>query len=411
MIDRSFQPLLIGPTGEACLPGRVPVGSPPFSEAELQSIIEKHPGLLPVTQFDPLFGPPLCIGREVATNAGPLDNLYISPSGYITLVETKLWKAPDARRKVVAQIIDYTKDLTRWSYRELEERFLKYAKKKGLSRSTLHQYVRENTKEPVDEVEFSDAAARCLRNGRFLLLIVGDGIRESVEEMASYLQQTPSLQFTLGLVEISCYRSATGSDRETLLLVPHVVTKTAEVVRAVVQIEMSKEASQKVVTTVTTPSEVTKPTTASRLSKAEFYEKLASNAGKGVAERTEAFVDSLLEKHDALDEHFTLWLHRVRLKLPDSDIPPQPILNISKHSGIGGDIDILEKLAEQGYPASIGDAYWKGLSEIDSRAAGKRRTKVSGKKNLHLVVPKFEKLEAVITALVEAVQAAAADRD
>src|SRR5688572_6882948 len=91
MLERWPRPLLIGDSRQPQLLQAAAVGKPPFSETELQAILAQYPQLLPVTHFDPLFGPPVCIGREVGTGAGPLDLLYVSPAGYLTLVETKLW--------------------------------------------------------------------------------------------------------------------------------------------------------------------------------------------------------------------------------------------------------------------------------------------------------------------------------
>jgi hypothetical protein len=34
--------------------------------------------------------------------------------------EAKLWRNPEARRQVVGQVLDYAKELARWSYEELQ---------------------------------------------------------------------------------------------------------------------------------------------------------------------------------------------------------------------------------------------------------------------------------------------------
>jgi hypothetical protein len=160
MSKRSTQPLLVGSEGNVCLPSPVPVGSPPFSEERLQGILQTHADILPINQFDPIFRPLCCIGREVPTNAGPIDLLFISSTGYITVVETKLWKSSDARRKVVAQIIDYAKELVHWDYDTLEEKFRRYANSIGESESTLYEYVCQETEEYSDEVDFQDTVNR-----------------------------------------------------------------------------------------------------------------------------------------------------------------------------------------------------------------------------------------------------------
>lgn len=72
--------------------------------------------------------------------------------------------------------------------------------------------------------------------GRFLLLIAGDGIRESVEDMVAYLQHTPQLLFTLALIELQVYE-INKDDKKSWLISPQIVTRTKEITRAVVRVE------------------------------------------------------------------------------------------------------------------------------------------------------------------------------
>jgi len=74
-----------------------------------------------------VFSPLISIGREVPTNAGSIDNLYLSSQGYLILVETKLWRNPEARREVVGQIIDYAKEISKWSFKQLEDQVRSYS--------------------------------------------------------------------------------------------------------------------------------------------------------------------------------------------------------------------------------------------------------------------------------------------
>ena len=102
---------------------RIPLTKGIFQEEWLQKLLQNSPQLLPVAEIDAIYAPLVCIGREVATAAGYIDNLYISPKGYITIVETKLWRNPEARREVVGQIIDYAKELKQFSYERLDKLF------------------------------------------------------------------------------------------------------------------------------------------------------------------------------------------------------------------------------------------------------------------------------------------------
>ena len=81
----------------------------------------------------------------------------------------------------------------------------------------------------VDEAEFVDNVSRHLKRGEFLLLIIGDGIREGVENIVNFVQSHSGLHFTLALVETALYRDTGGR----IIVQPRVLTRT-EVVRRVV---------------------------------------------------------------------------------------------------------------------------------------------------------------------------------
>ncbi|WP_413060865.1 hypothetical protein ACLN6N_13375 [Sphingomonas carotinifaciens] len=84
----------------------------------------------------------------------------------------------------------------------------------------------------MDEIVFNDALTLNLRRGRFLLLIVGDGIREGVEAIAEYLQAHAGLHFSLGLVEMPIYDAPDG----TRVIAPRVLARTNVIVRHVVAV-------------------------------------------------------------------------------------------------------------------------------------------------------------------------------
>src|SRR5207249_11202437 len=95
---------------------RVPLTETP-SEDWLQRVLDDSPELLPLREIDERVEPPLLsLGREISTPAGPIDNLFLSRNGYLVVVETKLWRNPEARRQVVAQLMDYAVQLRKWRY-------------------------------------------------------------------------------------------------------------------------------------------------------------------------------------------------------------------------------------------------------------------------------------------------------
>lgn len=80
---------------------RVYLGSGTHSEAWLLELIHAHPTILPVSDIEPGFGQLLSVAREVPCSSGFIDNLYLTPSGEIVLVETKLWQNSQMRREVI----------------------------------------------------------------------------------------------------------------------------------------------------------------------------------------------------------------------------------------------------------------------------------------------------------------------
>jgi hypothetical protein len=86
----------------------------PYNEAWLQRLIMRQPSLMPVDQIEPAFSTLVPFCMELPMQCGFLDNLLLTPTGDIALVECKLWRNPEARREVIAQIIDYAKEISGW---------------------------------------------------------------------------------------------------------------------------------------------------------------------------------------------------------------------------------------------------------------------------------------------------------
>lgn len=201
-------------------------GSDAVSEADIQALVHDFPETLPIAEIDPMFVGAVSVCRELVTPAGSIDNLLVTPSGLPVIVECKLWRNPEGRREVVGQILDYAKELSRWSSADLQRAVTSRLGRPG---NAMLDLVRE-VDPTVDEIAFNDALTFNLRRGRFLLLIVGDGIREAVEALAEYLQRHAGLHFSLGLVEMPVFVMPDGSR----IVVPRVLTRTATITRTVV---------------------------------------------------------------------------------------------------------------------------------------------------------------------------------
>jgi hypothetical protein len=203
-----------------------------FAESWLQQLLYQHPSILPVEALDESYYPLISIGREIAQ----IDNLFISPNGSLTLVETKLWRNPEAHRTVIAQILDYVNTLSTWSYSTLDQYVSAYFNKTHGRSTNLFNLVKSSGHSfDISEIEFQSKVQECLRNGRFALLIVGDKIFPEATQLADLIQSAPHMQYTFGFVELRCYRLEKDS-AWPLIVVPHFVAKTKEFTRAVIRV-------------------------------------------------------------------------------------------------------------------------------------------------------------------------------
>ena len=203
-----------------------------YSEAWLQELLHKHPSILPMDQIDQDFTPSFSIGREIAN----IDNLLISPSGLLTIVETKLWRNPEAHRTVVAQILEYANTLAGWDFVRLDKAVQAFMEKQHGKAQSIYDLVRTRQKNfELSEIEFQQRVQDCLENGRFALVIVGDRIFPGATQLAETIQAAPHMQYSMGFVELLCYRLNEGSDWP-LVIFPRFVVRTNEVTRAVVKV-------------------------------------------------------------------------------------------------------------------------------------------------------------------------------
>jgi hypothetical protein len=264
---RQAKPVRLAPSGEAQILGRADPKT--YDEHWIQRKIHEHPELLPIGEIEPAFSGAVAVCMELPLDAGPADNLLVNPDGNLVLVECKLWNNPEARRKVVAQIIDYAKSLAALDYDQLE---LAIRQSSGFAGKSLYEISRSQSA----EAEFVDSVSRNLRLGRFLLLIAGDGIRESAESLSEYLQQHAGIHFTLALIQLSVHEDADGG----VLIIPSTLARTVNIVRGIVEVVEGRPQF----------SAVPRPTQPETLTKEQFLEGL-DRIRPGTSTRLRALLD------------------------------------------------------------------------------------------------------------------------
>ncbi|GAB3554746.1 hypothetical protein GCM10027343_43060 [Noviherbaspirillum agri] len=225
------RPILIEPDQPGAALERVRIsgtGETRFSEEWLQRLLFTHPECLPLPDIDPSIGVliPLCM--ELDTGAGYADILYVTPLGKIVLVETKLYRNPEARREVIAQILDYARAITHWDFEEINRRVRAASKPDSRGISERVRLAADQLSIPFDESQFIDTINRSLARADILLLIVGDGITSSTKALVEFLEQHGSLHFSFALIEAAVYRTPLGGH----LVQPRILART-EIVRRV----------------------------------------------------------------------------------------------------------------------------------------------------------------------------------
>lgn len=211
-----------------------------YDEKWLQQLIFANADLLPFYEIDADYTGAIPVCMELATKSGRVDCIYVTPSGRLVIAETKLYRNPQSRREVIGQILDYAKDLMNWSYDELDTKVC--AINGGLS---LFELVKADGHE-VLEASFIDTVQRNLSKGRFLLLVVGDGIREGAFEIKDFLNTYASMEFSFAMVEVQIFHMP----GEQLLVNPQVMRKTEITERRVISInQVSSEVTEKLEST------------------------------------------------------------------------------------------------------------------------------------------------------------------
>ena len=266
-----------------------------YDEAWLQKLIHNHPEVLPTNQIEPGFGDLISVCRELEVSfggerSGFLDNFFITSAGRLVLVEAKLWRNPEARRAVIAQAMEYAAAVFKLTYSELERAVLKARKAMGLPSETLFELARAQTAS-VDEAEFIDAVTVNLRQGRAIVAVVGDGIREDIMPLASLLQSHAGSRFTFALVELAIYDSPQSGVR---IVVPSVLAETVLIERGVVRLENSTAQNIRIDSVEPTRSFSAGRAKRIGLSEDEFYERLRL-AQPDLPAKVKSFVEDVSE--------------------------------------------------------------------------------------------------------------------
>lgn len=274
-------PIWIGPAGDAIELQRVelsPSSKSEFDENWLQRLVHRHPEMLPMSQLESGFAKLSSVCMELPTKHGPVDNLLMTGDGDIVIVEAKLWRNSESRRTVVAQALDYASCLFEMNYEEFQSAALKgdFAGQPKLK--TLYDALANA--ESLIEADFVDAVSRNLRNGRIVVLVVGDGIRSEMERLSAALQSHGGFHFTFALVELAVFHLP---DHSGYMVQPRTLAMTTMIERGIVRID-----DQRAKVVAVEPSQII----AQNITAEQFLDAMTKR-GKNVPNKLKSFLASL----------------------------------------------------------------------------------------------------------------------
>jgi len=228
-----------------------------FTEAFLQKLVFEEPKLLSTEEIGSEYANLIPLCRELSVKSGSIDVVYITLEGKICLVETKLFRNPEAHRTVVAQVIDYAKDLSGMSFVDFCEAVTKAKGEESIK--ALFRKIRQKQPE-FNEIELQQNIQLSLSHGHLLLLIVGNKIFPEVALLTESIHSAPHLEFTIRLMELEFYSIGDTEDKQ-LLVVPQVVGKTHEQARAIVRIVYEEKKPEVAVIPIETDKSLLDPET------------------------------------------------------------------------------------------------------------------------------------------------------
>ena len=266
MTNAAGTPIMVSPQASAPL-RRVN----DWNERRLQELIYDHPTCLPLDQIEPGIGRLVSVCMELPLRVGTADNLFVTPEGNLVLTEVKLWSNPEARRKVVAQTLEYATALFKLDYTELETAVMKGDFNGASPPPSLYSLV-DGADSPTEGV-FADRVTRNLREGRIVVLVVGDEIRPAAHEFVTGLQAHANFHFTFALVEVPVYSRPDSIDE--FIVMPRTLLKTETVRRFTIRTEGG---STDVIDAGTDEREAARPSRRSSISSEDFFEAMAERS-------------------------------------------------------------------------------------------------------------------------------------
>ncbi|MBI4370010.1 MAG: hypothetical protein HY547_07260, partial [Elusimicrobia bacterium] len=134
-----------------------------------------------------------------------------------------------------------------WRFSVIDEIAIKYFQQYKLPFKTLYDALKQADKDLLPEDELADAVDKNLSEGRMILAVLGEGIREGLRGMADMIGKSPDMLFRVALIEVGLYR--VGNGEFPVVAVPTVVAETIELPRGIITVKYEQDHKPSVVAT------------------------------------------------------------------------------------------------------------------------------------------------------------------
>lgn len=195
-------------------------------EAALQDLLADFPSLIPGRQIAPADPDPprFVLLTTESTLAGrfSVDHVLVDHLGVPTVIETKLFENPDARRDVIGQILEYAAiGVSEWQDGQLRARATEFWGDRGKSLDDVLQERFGDVAEDIDA--FWAKVDANLQNNTIRLIVAGDQVRPEVRRILEFLNQEMQ-NVEVYALEFQCFGRGDGE----IVIVPKIIGQTQQ---------------------------------------------------------------------------------------------------------------------------------------------------------------------------------------
>jgi len=193
-------------------------------ELKLDDLVVQQPSLLQIEQINVDFADPELVITQFIVDRNRIDVLLVNKEGRITIVESKLQKNLESKRKVFGQILDYATSIHNLDYETFSAKCGQFAKHIDTPRDVDDPLtsMMEELCDGFDASAFRKKVTDGLELGRFLLIILGDEVRGELAEIVHFLTDHSKLGFEFAAVEFMHFDFSIQNQQHNIV-VPRVV--------------------------------------------------------------------------------------------------------------------------------------------------------------------------------------------